>query len=193
MSGDRGRGRGGRDGTSNNDAGDPREDEAVSAPGEPATLIYEHEEDSSSDLVTETAAAEAPIINNELLCYAQFHSHRTAIENIANVIKRFYNEGEIIKAKDTLATAYKGKFTYELRNRRNTGPSKNKQAKQKFEATVDDIMAVMKELDEKGIVTCFVATNLARLPNCDPKDVDPYCNHQLILELKKECSILRIM
>lgn len=52
-------------------------------------------------------------------------------------------------------------------------------------STVDDIMTVIMELDGKGVSTSFVAKNLNRLPKCDPKDIDPYANHQLIMALQE--------
>ena len=78
---------------------------------------------------------------------------------------------------------YDGQFSHEMKPRRNTKPSRTQKGKDKYVSIVDDIIAVMLELDKKEITTCFVATNLARLPRCDPKDVDPYGNLQLILEL----------
>ena len=47
-----------------------------------------------------------------------------------------------------------------------------------------DVLAVMYELDKNKIETSFVAVNVSRIPRCDPKDVDPYANLQLILDLQ---------
>ena len=116
--------------------------------------------------------------------------HRSPSENIADVITRFHSEDEIIKAKDVLSTNYQGRFIYEMKNRRNTKPSKTAKGKHKAESTVDDILAVMKELDKNKIKTSFVAINVLRIPKCDPKDVDPYANLQLILSLQERLQQL---
>ncbi|MPC73543.1 hypothetical protein E2C01_067876 [Portunus trituberculatus] len=68
---------------------------------------------------------------------------------------------------------------HEIRKRRNVA------GKTKSESTVEDILTVMMNLDSKGITTSFVAKDLNRLPKYDPKDIDPYGNHQLIMALQE--------
>ena len=137
-----------------------------------------------------TSGNKKPPIVNELLCYVQFYMHRSPKDNIAEVINRFYSDEEVITAKDILDDNYQGCFTHELKNRRNTRPSKNSRGKDETESTVDDILIVMYELDKSKIDTSFVALNLARLPKCDPKDVDPFSNLQLILSLQERLQQL---
>ena len=116
--------------------------------------------------------------------------HRSPRDNIAEVIYRFYDVEEIIKAKDALAVNYQGQFTYELKNRRNTKPSKTNTGKLKGESTLGDILSVMYELDKKKVKTSFVARHVSRIPKCDPKDVDPFANLQLIIKLQKRLKEL---
>ena len=129
--------------------------------------------------------ANVPPIINELLCYVQFHMRQTAKELIAEVIKRFYSDVEVMEARDVLQKAYDGQFVYKMKTRRDTKPTATQKGKSKFESFIEDILCVMYELDKNRIVTGICATNLARLPKCDPKEVDPYSNLQLILDLKE--------
>ena len=74
--------------------------------------------DSSGATEAESSNDTGPLlIINELLCFVQYHMHRSPRDNIAEVIYRFYDVEEIIKAKDALAVNYQGQFTYELKNR----------------------------------------------------------------------------
>ena len=115
---------------------------------------------------------------------------QTAKDLIAEVIKRYYSEEEVLTARDLLLKSYDGLFVYEMKNRRNSKPSVAGKGKSKHESFIEDILCAMYELDKKRIVTGFCANNLARLPKCDPKEVDPYSNLQLILDLKERVKNL---
>ena len=146
---------------------------------------------TSSNERAEPGSNKPPIaIINELLCYTQYHMNRTAKVNIGEVLKRFYGDEEVLLARDVLITHYSESFEYDMKERRNTGPTKQNKGKKKSESVIEDILNVMYELDRKKVVTDFVARNLLRLPKCDPKDVDPYSNLQLILDLKRRISTL---
>ena len=131
------------------------------------------------------SGSDKPCMENALLCYTQYHMHRTAKENIADVLCKFFCEEEVITAKEMLKTFYKGRFTYEMKDRRNTTGTQVKPGKNKTDSVINDILSVMYELDEKKIVTEFVVKDLSRLPKCDPKEVDPYSNLQLIIDLQQ--------
>ena len=129
---------------------------------------------TSSSGVGESGSNKLPTaIISELLCYTQYHINRTAKENIGEVLKRFYGDEEVFTARDVLISHYNASFEYEMKERRNTGPTKQTKGKKKSESVIEDILNVMYELDRKKVVTDFVARNLLRLPKCDPKDVDP--------------------
>ena len=132
----------------------------------------------------------APLINNELINYVQFHMRQTAKDNIADVLKRFYCDEEVSIARDELIKAYDGQFVYKMKNRRDSKPTAASKGKCKYESIIEDILCVMYELDKNRIVTNFCATNLARLPKYDPKEVDPFSNLQLILDLKERVKNL---
>ena len=58
---------------------------------------------TSSSSVGESGSNKPPIaIINELLCYTQYHMHRTAKENIGVVLKRFYGDEEVFKAREVI-------------------------------------------------------------------------------------------
>ena len=63
---------------------------------------------------------------------------------------------------------------------------RNIQGNMKSEPIVDDILTtVMVEMDGNGISTLFVTKDLSLLPKCDPKYIDLYANHQLIINLQE--------
>lgn len=133
----------------------------------------------SNETGTFDSHSDGAYVLNELLCFVQFHIHRTTRNNIAEVVLRHFSEPEIIVAKDILVNKYDELISHKIMKRRNVS------SRMKSESTVDDILIVMMELDGKGVPTSFVAKDLNRLPKCDPKDVDPYVNHQLIMALQE--------
>ena len=139
--------------------------------------------DNSS--VTPDARRIKPPVINEMLCYIQFHIKRTPMDNIGEVLKRFYSEEEVTIARDVLIEHYSEIYDYDMKDRHNTTASRGAKGKKKSESFIEDILNVMYELDRKSVITVFVVRNLARLPRCDPKDVDPYGNLQLILDLQE--------
>lgn len=133
----------------------------------------------SSETELSGSHSDGEYVLNELLCFVQFHIHRSTRNNIAEVVLRHFSEPEITVAKEILVYKYDELISHKIKKRRNV-PGKTKS-----ESTVDDILTVMMELDGKEVSTSFVAKDLNRLPKCDPKDIDPYANHQLIMALQE--------
>ena len=115
---------------------------------------------------------------------------RTPQDNIGEVLRRFYSDEELMTARDVLISSHTGSFDYEMKERSNTTGPKASRGKKKAESVIEDILIVMYELDRKKIVTEFVVRDLARLPKCDPKDVDPYSNLQYIIDLQQRVKNL---
>ena len=71
--------------------------------------VNNQDENAGASMVDTSSSNVSPIVN-ELLCYVQFHMRQTAKDNIAEVIKRFYSEEEVLVARDVLLKAYDGQF-----------------------------------------------------------------------------------
>ena len=118
-------------------------------------------------------------ILSEPLYYMSHYLHRSAKESIADVVCRFYSQEEISDAKSKICL-FEKHLEVKPKTRRNC------KGKLKIEADVGDILNVLYELDKKGIKTRFLSENMARIPPCNPSEVDPYSNMLCINELQAE-------
>ena len=82
------------------------------------------------------------VIISEPLYYMSHHLHRSAKDNIADVVCKFYSQEEISDAKQKISL-YDDVLQVKLKARRNTN------AKLKLEAEVGDILNALYDLDKK--------------------------------------------
>ena len=117
-----------------------------------------------------SASRPKDMVLNEMLCYMQYHLKRTVKNNVIEAVSRHFSQDEVNEAKNCLEQT----CSVKLKIRRNTP------AKMKTVVTIEDIINTLIEVDKNGGETNFVGKNIGRLPKCDPKDIDPYANHQRI-------------
>ena len=120
------------------------------------------------------------LIQNELLCYVQFHLKRCPKLKIMEVVGSCFSEDVILHARDVLNNNYGDKLGAKLKQRRQV-PGKTK-----GDSTLDDILSAMIELDQNSIETNFGAKDIMSLPKCDPKDVDNFAVLERVLSLEEK-------
>ena len=124
------------------------------------------------------------VIISEPLYYMSHHLHRSAKDNIADVVCKFYSQEEISDAKQKISL-YDDVLQVKLKARRNTN------AKLKLEAEVGDILNALYDLDKKEIKTRFLSENMSRIPPCNPSEIDPYSNMLSINDLQADSKSMK--
>lgn len=76
-----------------------------------------HSEANKISSETETSQIHSDNVHvlNELLCFVQFHIHRSTRNNIAEVVLRHFSEPEINGAKDMLVYKYAELIDYKIK------------------------------------------------------------------------------
>ena len=120
------------------------------------------------------------LIQNELLCFVQFHLKRCPKLKIIEVVGRCFSEDVILQARHVLNDCYGDKLSAKLKQRRQV-PGKTR-----CDVTLDDILSAMIELDQNSIETNFGARDIMSLPKCDPKDVDNFAVLERVLSLEEK-------
>jgi hypothetical protein len=106
----------------------------------------------------------APLVVNELLCYATCNMSRSTSEHLVKAIYRYYDNEELVDAKKLLYQKFPQLGEFPTRR-----PSTNRSEQ---EAHSIDIVESLVDLDSKGVKFMFVACNLNRIPKWDPCESD---------------------
>ena len=161
-----------------NSTGGDQSASSKSSTGSNEAIIITSVEDATS-LRQKAFECRSLIIISEPLYYMSHYMHRSAKESIADVVCRFYSPEEISDAKSKICL-FEKHLQVKLKTRRNG------KGKLKIEAEVADILNALYELDKKEIKTRFLSENMARIPPCNPSEVDPYSNMLCITDLQTE-------
>ena len=128
----------------------------------------------------------ADLVKNEVLCFISNHFKSANNSGIVTVVSTFYNEDEILVAKNLLHDiCVKNLTTCEIpRNIARKGENKRK-------ADTDDLMKYFALLDEQKFTgALFVAANLKRVPLFEPGSVDLCFMQESIADMKKQIDEL---
>ena len=122
----------------------------------------------------------------ELLCYLQNYFGKVPRSLLCTNAAGFYDETEIVDAKNALFVAVsnmKLAFDDVPRNKpRKAGDSKRK-------LDVDDIVSMFEYLDLRNVsLSAFVAKDLRRLPNVYPTDVDSFKLTESVNDVKAQLA-----
>ena len=124
------------------------------------------------------------IIISEPLYFMYYHLHRSTKENISDVVCKFYSQEEITDAKNKVYL-YDDFLQVKAKTRRNTS------GKLKIEVEVNDILNALYDLDKQEVKMRFLSENMARIPPCNPGEVDPYSNLLCITDLQADSKSMK--
>ena len=124
------------------------------------------------------------LVLNELLTYSWHYKNTCSSQNIEGTVYNFYSDDEVLEARRKLLKVVKG---VDAASRRDC---KGHLAKMK---NVNDILKVLKELDESGNIEGFnfAACNLDRVPKYAPDDVETLNLIATVGVVKAELTALR--
>ena len=108
----------------------------------------------------------------ELLCYVQNYFGKTGKTLICSAIANFYDESEIVEAKNMLHSAVDSlQLATEHDDIPRNKPRKPGDTKRRLDT--EDIVTLYEILDRKKIsIPEFMAKNLSRIPTIQPSDMD---------------------
>ena len=124
-------------------------------------------------------------INNETLSYIQHYISRSTIENLRNVVVRFYSSDEITTAKSLLWMCVSEDVIGKLEKRKSTT------ARTALEADVQDILMAFQKLDAQAkILPPFSAVDLERVPRYSPGDIGDSVLRDKLVMIEQRLSVM---
>ena len=122
------------------------------------------------------------IIVNEVLSYVKHHHGSSTIDHIKQVVKGFYDEQEIIKAKQDIYEKCNDVVgVYPVRH--------NSPLRSALVMHVDDIFEAIRILDAENKMPDILARNLDRLPSNNPEELNPLYMLNRIAGLEKVSAL----
>ena len=116
---------------------------------------------------------------SELLTYATFYMHNSAINNIKTIISNFYPLEEIITAKKMLWALCSDSLEQYIER-------KSTDKRSSVEASINDIFEALSKLDILGKVPTFVAKNIDKLPSRQPEELNMICIINRLVKLEQQ-------
>ena len=133
----------------------------------------------------------ADIVISEPLCFLCNYFGKVAKSVLITNVAGFYEENEIVEAKNVLfnvvTTMKLGLDDVPRNKQRKSGDNKRR-------LDVDDIMTMLEFLDVKKVsLPDFVAKNVRRLPSICPTDVETYKWVEAVSEVKTQLADVQLM
>lgn len=161
---------------------DPREEPAVTS-GEENGQEQDVQDNGATTIQGNAEVEQVPapevLIHSELLCFMQHYSQSCSPDKIKRVVMCFYDNEQIMQAKDILWQKCGEKLKEYVRRRTTTQRSME-------EANIADIWEALDDLDRQNYAVNFYAVDLSKVPKHCPEDINELAMIERISALERK-------